>query len=409
MIKQWEDPFFGQPLTLLDFQHFILANLFGWTVKETGLNRFRFAYIQVARKAGKSVLAAAIALYWSITARGAQILLAANSRKQIQILYRHITKFAESITGGDGKVFESLKNEIRVKPTDSIILPLSAEAGIADGYSPNLFIIDELAAAPNADMLNVMRSGQGTKSLTRCLGVCITTAGYNLESPAYKIRCTQTEVLQGLKEEESTFSYIAELDEGDDWTDMSLYKKANPAIGHTLSEGFYTEELQRAKNSTVSRTEFLIKNLNIWQSSDQSVFELADIEANLQDFDMTQFTEDNGWVCYAGADLAMSDDLCAQSWTWYNTEESPKERQYYSYIRYYMPKESLKKSPDRQYFEELARQKDKFGEPYLVLTEGNICDLERLLVDMGQFAEKYFIRSLGVDPYNASQYSFEAQ
>ena len=48
-------------ITLEPWQLFIVACIFGWLKKKTGLRRFSEAYIEVERKNGKSVLAAAIA------------------------------------------------------------------------------------------------------------------------------------------------------------------------------------------------------------------------------------------------------------------------------------------------------------------------------------------------------------
>lgn len=52
----------GQPFVLEPWQQFIIWNLFGWK-RSDGLRRFRTAYVSVARKNGKSQMAAGIGLY----------------------------------------------------------------------------------------------------------------------------------------------------------------------------------------------------------------------------------------------------------------------------------------------------------------------------------------------------------
>ena len=53
----------GQKLKPEPWQQFIIAMLYGWRRRDNGKRRFRRAYIQVARKNGKSVLAAGVSLY----------------------------------------------------------------------------------------------------------------------------------------------------------------------------------------------------------------------------------------------------------------------------------------------------------------------------------------------------------
>lgn len=46
----------GQPMKLASFQEWILANMFCWKHKEHGYIRYSKAFIQIARKQGKSML-----------------------------------------------------------------------------------------------------------------------------------------------------------------------------------------------------------------------------------------------------------------------------------------------------------------------------------------------------------------
>ena len=76
-------------IKLEPWQSFILGNIFGWVDKKTGKRRFRKAYIQVARKNGKSIFAAGIGLYM-MTAdgeHGAEIYCGACSRRQAFEVY----------------------------------------------------------------------------------------------------------------------------------------------------------------------------------------------------------------------------------------------------------------------------------------------------------------------------------
>ena len=53
----------GQTIRLEPWQIFIVSSIFGWIHRDTGLRRYRSAYIAVARKNAKSTLSSGIALY----------------------------------------------------------------------------------------------------------------------------------------------------------------------------------------------------------------------------------------------------------------------------------------------------------------------------------------------------------
>ena len=79
----------GQPLKLSDWQaEKIIRPLFGWKRKD-GTRRYRTAYIQIPRKAGKSTLSAGIALYLLFADKepGAEIYSAAADRDQAAIVF----------------------------------------------------------------------------------------------------------------------------------------------------------------------------------------------------------------------------------------------------------------------------------------------------------------------------------
>ena len=51
----------GKPFELSPWQQYFISQIFGWKHKEKGYRRYRTAYLFVARKSGKTQLAAAIA------------------------------------------------------------------------------------------------------------------------------------------------------------------------------------------------------------------------------------------------------------------------------------------------------------------------------------------------------------
>lgn len=78
----------GEPIILSDWQAFLFANLLGFKRKDTGLRKYRSAYVQVARKNAKSTVAAVLANWFLLVEGGQQdIYTAAVSRDQARIVF----------------------------------------------------------------------------------------------------------------------------------------------------------------------------------------------------------------------------------------------------------------------------------------------------------------------------------
>ena len=61
-LKHTKGEWAGHRFRLEPWQHFVLWNIFGWKNAD-GTRRFRYAYIEIARKNGKTALSAGVGLY----------------------------------------------------------------------------------------------------------------------------------------------------------------------------------------------------------------------------------------------------------------------------------------------------------------------------------------------------------
>ena len=87
-----------QQLKVRGFQEFIIGSLFGWRKKRSRVRRYREAYVQMARKNGKSFIAAVLCIFYSLFSgyRYGQIYLAATKQQQAEIVFNEVRKFIES-------------------------------------------------------------------------------------------------------------------------------------------------------------------------------------------------------------------------------------------------------------------------------------------------------------------------
>lgn len=132
----------GQKMKLAEFQEFILSSLFCWKHKEEGYIRFSKAYIQVARKQGKSMLLGYMGLIKSLLDNYSQIYVCATKRDQASIVINEIRKL---LSCSIPQIKERYKiygkaniNKIVCTLTDSEMAPLSSDANTLDGLGVDL-------------------------------------------------------------------------------------------------------------------------------------------------------------------------------------------------------------------------------------------------------------------------------
>ena len=86
-LKHFRSKASGKNFVLESWQQFLVANLLGFYYAGTNNRRFTTAYVEIARKQGKTALAAALCLYYLIAdgEEGAEVDLVENSREQENI------------------------------------------------------------------------------------------------------------------------------------------------------------------------------------------------------------------------------------------------------------------------------------------------------------------------------------
>ncbi|BEP28806.1 terminase large subunit [Helicovermis profundi] len=303
----------NKPILLDSFQKFIVCNIEAWKHIETGYRRFKYAYIQLARKNAKSQMEAGMGSY-EAGARGisaAEIYTLGVERDQAKIVFDEVDLMSGKYVS---KRFKFTQKEITHKRSRSFIKHLSKKAGkTGDGKNPQMAIIDEYHAHPDATMYNVMVSGMGARK--ESLIVIITTAGFDFEDkPCYAEYTYCSNILDETLDNDEYFIMITELDKGDDPKDSNLWPKANPIIcSYKEGRDFLQRECKRAYDSNDEEKirNFLTKNCNIWIKYGTNKFLNIDYwyackkEITFEDF--------KGMDCYIGIDLSKTGDLTSIS------------------------------------------------------------------------------------------------
>ena len=386
-LKHTKDKWSGLPLILEPWQIFILFNLYGWK-KANGKRRFRTAYVEVARKNGKTALAAGVALYglYAEQIPRAEVYSVATTRDQAKLCFADATAIVK-ITSLNTRL-KCFRDAISYEPMGSYFKPLSADYGIHDGYSPSTVIIDEYHAHKDNGMMDVMRSGIGAR--TQPLIFIITTAGFNKNYPCYAYMNNAKNVMAGIVEDDSLFSIIFEMDPEDDWTDPAVWPKANPNLGVSVDYEYIAGEVKDAQNRPEAVRNVKTKNLNMWVDA-ETTWILDEVWQQCAD-DIT-IKDLIGCPCWGGLDLSNNSDITAYVLAFKVGDKVallPK---------FWIPEDKLQ--------EKITKVNVSFAEwvqmGYISTTPGNVTDYDYVEQDILQLNQEYDVTSSAYDRWNSSQ------
>lgn len=391
-LKHYKGEFVGQYFILQEWQKWIIYNVFGLYYKGTNNRVTKNVYIEVSRKNGKSAFASAICLYGLIAdgEAGAEIEFIANTRKQARISFDMAIKFARTIDR-KGKYLQLYRDSIQFPKTDSFLQILSSDAGTNDGWNSHIFLADEAHSYKDSRMYDVMKSSQGMRR--NPLAVVITTAGFNKFSFCYQLRQTNIEILNNLKEDDTQFSAIYCLDDGDNWQDENVWAKSNPNLNVTVLTQYLKEQIKQAINTPSLEVSVRTKNLNQWLSTSEIWIQDCYILYSTQKLNIEDFA---GYNCYCGVDLSAVSDLTAVSFL-IDTDDK-----YYFFNRYYLPESALSDNSNS----ELYKRWQRMG--LLTITEGNCTDYDYITADLMRINKIIAINSIAYDTWNSTQWAIDA-
>lgn len=380
--------------TLEPFQTFIISNIYGFYYKSNKKRKHKYIYIEIPRKNGKSMLVNALALYHTIFDTDSQIVLSANSREQAKnVNFKQVKIYCDQIDKRK-KYLKQLYSKVKCGSNELIVT--ASDSKRLDGLNCSVGIIDELHAAKNGDMYNVIKSSQGSRK--NPLLIVITTAGDDIDSFCYKMREYNTEILSGVKTDDSQFSLIYTLDEGDDYTMEENWYKANPNLDVSVEKDFYVSEIVKAMNNPVETNGIKVKNFNVWlqnKGKEERYIDMEYIKSSMQKIDIRE-ERFNSLDCWVGVDLGAVSDLTATA-TMIQLDEK-----LYFFINYYLPEYAHDSGVNLKQFKEWAQQ------GYISITGENGTDYKLITKDLIETSKDHFINQVSYDDWNSAQWAIDA-
>jgi phage terminase large subunit-like protein len=381
--------FGGQPFNLRPWQIKILKRIF--KKRRDGLRQNRMCLLMLPRKNGKTELAAAILLYGLVAdgEMGAEVYSAGADRDQAGLVYgvaaqmvRNDPELAEACY-----IVESQKRIVH-RATGSFYRAISAEAYSKHGFNASMVIYDELHAAPDRRLYDVLSTSMGGRQ--QPLFLVISTAGYDRHSILWELYSHAKKVQERPAIDPSFLPILYEAPEGADWTKPRVWQKANPALGDFRS----LEELQtlaaRAKEIPAQENTFRRLYLNQWTEQAARWIQMPAWDACLAPGGGPQALL--GRRCYVGMDLSTTTDLTAL------VAVFPDEQGFDVLARFFVPKERIAERSRRDHvpYDEWARQ------GVLTSTPGAVVDYDVLRQVLKQWTAEFSLQMVAFDPWNAT-------
>lgn len=418
----------GEDLTLLDSFKLWAEQVFGWyyfversvyvpypdghgghyvkkSIKKRLINK---QYLIVGRGAAKSMYASCMQSYYlNVDCSTTHQITTAPTMVQAEEV---MSPIKTSITRARGPLFKFLTegslqnttgskaNRVKLASTKKGIenfltgsllevRPMSIDK--IQGSRAKIWTIDEwLSGDVREDVVGAAE--QGASKNDDYLIIAISSEGTVRNGPGDTIKMELMDILKGEYINPHVSIWWYKLDSIDEVSDPSMWLKANPNLGKTVSYETYQLDVERAEKAPATRNDILAKRFGIPMEGYTYYFTYEEtLPHRRRDY----------WnmPCSLGADLSQGDDFCAFTFLFplRNGAFGVKTRNYITEL-------TMKKLPSAMRF-----KYDEFvKEGSLIVMPGTVLDMMQVYDDIDNHIINcnYDVRSFGYDPYNAREF-----
>ena len=257
------------------------------------------------------------------------------------------------------------------------------------GSRAKIWTIDEwLSGDVREDVVGAAE--QGASKNDDYLIIAISSEGTVRNGPGDTIKMELMDILKGEYINPHVSIWWYKLDSIDEVSDPSMWLKANPNLGKTVSYETYQLDVERAEKAPATRNDILAKRFGIPMEGYTYYFTYEEtLPHRRRDY--------WGMPCSLGADLSQGDDFCAFTFLFplRNGAFGVKTRNYITEL-------TMKKLPSAMRF-----KYDEFvKEGSLIVMPGTVLDMMQVYDDIDNHIINcnYDVRSFGYDPYNAREF-----
>lgn len=322
------------------WQKAFVSIIFG-IVDDTGARQFREVFFLVARKNGKTLLAAAIAAYCTFLdgEYGGRIYFAAPKLEQATLCFEAYHQMILQEPELD-RMSQKRRTDIYVREWNATAKPLAFNAKKSDGLNVSLAVADECASwqgDAGLKFYEVIKSSFGARR--QPLLLAMSTSGYINDGIFDELMKRSTRVLLGDSREKRLLPVLYMIDDIEKWNDINELRKSNPNLGVSVTYDYLIEEIAVAEGSLSKKAEFITKYCNLKQNSS-----LAWLPANVVERasgEQLHLDDFRNSYCVAGIDLSQSRDLTAC------TAVIERNGELYVFAQFFLPTERIDEATAR--------------------------------------------------------------
>ena len=284
----------------------------------------------------------------------------------------------------------STKKGIENFLTGSILEVRPMSINKLQGLRPKISTVDEwLSGDIREDVIGAIEQG-ASKDDAEYLIVAISSEGTVRNGAGDTLKMELADILKSDYYNPHVSIWHYKLDSVDEVSDPSMWLKAQPNLGYTVTYETYQQDVERAEKAPASRNDILAKRFGIPMEGYTYFFTY---EETLPHRPKTFWK----MACSLGADMSQGDDFCAFTLLFPLADGSfgVKTRSYISSL-------TLKKLPGA-----MRMKYDEFiNEGSLHVLECTVLDMMEVYEDLDNFlrVNEYEVRSFGFDPYNAKEF-----
>lgn len=395
-----------ETMKLMPWQHAVLFISYGWK-RTDGTRRYRRLYLEVAKKNGKTALAAALSLYHLIADEelSARVFVSATTRKQSSICFKEAAAMRER-----SKDLRAVVQQSGIEPVYALYIPgtgsrlsmMSRDAASEDGALVSCAVMDELHHwNTGSNLYAVLRYGGRTRRQPMIIET--TTAGSSSggTSLCWAEREYGTKILDGHIQDDEFAPWIFCMSDEDDWKDSANWVKSNPSIDYLFPLETIQKEVTEAMGKPSAIGDVKRFALNIWSSeSENPAIELAQWDACCR-VDLTRhpdpkrlrtetLAELKDRVCFGAADLAPKLDTSALVLLFPPSKSGERWRML---EWFWCPKDNIadRVKRDRVPYDRWA------DDGFITPTDGNLTDVRFIADQITEINKVFDLRELAYD------------
>lgn len=300
-----------QKIKLELWQKAMICCMFGIINNEDGLRQFREVLTIIARKNGKTLLAAAIADYMLyLDDYGARVYFVAPKLDQARLCYNALYQMIEK-EPELSSMTKKRRTDIYVKDNNATAQPIAFSARKSDGLNPSFTVCDEISSwhgDAGLKQYEVLKSALGARE--QPIIFSITTSGYENDGIYDELVKRSTRFLLGESKETRLLPFLYMIDDPSKWNDLNELAKANPNMGVSVKARYLADEAVVAESSLSKKREFMTKYCCVKQNSSLAWLS-SETVAKAYTGKPLRFEDYERHYAVGGIDLSQTTDLTA--------------------------------------------------------------------------------------------------